>query len=122
MLVTIAQQHITVGARADDLLSWLPARLTAGLLGVLGATSTWRHLPSQAGLTPSPNSGWPMAAMALALNVSLAKPGVYTLHPAGRSPQAVDTARALQLAGRVVGALALLAGVVILFAAGKAFA
>jgi adenosylcobinamide-phosphate synthase len=63
-----------------------------------------------------------MAAMALALDVSLAKPGVYTLHPAGRSPQAADTARALRLAGRVVGVLALLAGVVILFAAGRAFA
>ncbi|MDO9029052.1 MAG: adenosylcobinamide-phosphate synthase CbiB [Hydrogenophaga sp.] len=109
-------------ARADDVLSWLPARLTAGLLGVLGATSTWRQLPSQAGRTPSPNSGWPMAAMALALDVSLAKPGVYTLHPQGRSPQPADTARALQLAGRVVGALALLAGAVILFAAGRAFA
>ncbi|MDO9293390.1 MAG: adenosylcobinamide-phosphate synthase CbiB [Hydrogenophaga sp.] len=109
-------------ARADDALSWLPARLTAGLLGVLGATSTWRHLPSQAGLTPSPNSGWPMAAMALALDVSLAKPGVYTLHPAGRRPQAADTARALQLAGRVVGVLALLAGAVALYAAGRALA
>jgi adenosylcobinamide-phosphate synthase len=109
-------------ARADDVLSWLPARITAALLSLLGAASTWRQLPSQAGLTPSPNSGWPMAAMALALGVSLAKPGVYTLHPAGRSPQPADTARALQLAGRVVGALALLAGAVILFAAGRVFA
>ena len=63
-----------------------------------------------------------MAAMALALDVSLAKPGVYTLHPAGRRPQAVDTARALQLAGRVVGVLALLAGAVALYAAGRALA
>ena len=109
-------------ARADDVLSWLPARLTAALLGGLGAASNLKQLPSQAGLTPSPNSGWPMAAMALALDVSLAKPGVYTLHPAGRSPQAADTARALRLAGRVVGVLALLAGVVTLFAAGRAFA
>ena len=109
-------------ARADDVLSWLPARITAALLGLLGAASTLKQLPSQASLTPSPNSGWPMAAMALVLGVSLAKPGVYTLHPDGRRPQAADTVLALQLAGRVVGALALLAGVVILFAAGKAFA
>ncbi|MBT9551410.1 MAG: cobalamin biosynthesis protein CobD [Hydrogenophaga sp.] len=106
-------------ARADDVLSWLPARLTAGLLGAAGR---WRELRAQAGLTPSPNSGWPMAAMALALDVSLAKPGVYTLHPAGRSPQAADTARALQLAGRVVGGLALLAGGVALCAAGRVWA
>ncbi|MBV1732945.1 MAG: adenosylcobinamide-phosphate synthase CbiB [Hydrogenophaga sp.] len=109
-------------ARADDVLSWLPARITAALLGLLGAASTLKQLPSQASLTPSPNSGWPMAAMALVLGVSLAKPGVYTLHPDGHRPQAADTVLALQLAGRVVGALALLAGVVILFAAGKAFA
>ena len=109
-------------ARADDVLSWLPARLTAALLSLLGAASTWRQLPAQAGRTPSPNSGWPMAAMALALDVSLAKPGVYTLHPQGRSPQPADTARALRLAGRVVGALALLAGVVLLFTVGRAWA
>jgi adenosylcobinamide-phosphate synthase len=102
-------------ARADDVLSWLPARITAVLLAGLdgrGGAVRWRQVRAQAGLTPSPNSGWPMAAMALALDVRLAKPGVYTLHPAGRSPQAADTAQALRLAGRVVGALALLAGVV----------
>lgn len=107
-------------ARADDVLSWLPARITAVLLAGLdgrGGAVRWRQVRAQAGLTPSPNSGWPMAAMALALDVRLAKPGVYTLHPAGRSPQAADTAQALRLAGRVVGALALLAGVVGLVAA-----
>jgi adenosylcobinamide-phosphate synthase len=96
-------------ARADDVLSWLPARLTAGLLaGVCGAFR-WQKLRTQARQTPSPNSGWPMAAMALALDVRLSKPGVYQLNPSGRSPQAADTARALQLAGRVVGLLAALA-------------
>jgi adenosylcobinamide-phosphate synthase len=92
-------------ARADDVLSWLPARITAALLGWLGAARGLRTLPSQARRTPSPNSGWPMAAMALALNVRLAKPGVYELHGAGRSPQACDTALALRLASRVVQAL-----------------
>jgi adenosylcobinamide-phosphate synthase len=101
-------------ARADDVLSWVPARITAVLLAGLGAVWRWRHVRAQAGLTPSPNSGWPMAAMALALDVHLAKPGVYTLHPAGRSPQAADTAQALKLAGRVVGALAGLSAVVLL--------
>ena len=100
-------------ARADDVLSWMPARITAVLLAGLGAVWRWRQVRAQARLTPSPNSGWPMAAMALALDVHLAKPGVYTLHPAGRSPQAADTAQALKLAGRVVGALAGLAAVVL---------
>ena len=111
-----------LAARADDVLSWLPARITAVLLGGMGIAGRWRQLAAQASLTPSPNSGWPMAAMALALDVSLAKPGVYTLHPAGRSPQAADTARALQRAGRVVGLLAWLAGAVVLCVAGRAFA
>jgi len=100
-------------ARADDVLSWVPARITAVLLTGQGAMGRWRQVRAQARLTPSPNSGWPMAAMALALDVHLAKPGVYTLHPAGRSPQAADTAQALKLAGRVVGALAGLAALVL---------
>ncbi len=98
-------------ARADDVLSWLPARISGALLGVLGAARDLGTLPAQARRTPSPNSGWPMAAMALALDVRLGKPGVYELHGAGRSPQAADTAQALRLAGRVVallGAAALL--------------
>jgi adenosylcobinamide-phosphate synthase len=93
-------------ARADDLLSWLPARLTGALLGLLGSARGLSRLPAQARRTPSPNSGWPMAAMALALDVRLAKAGVYELHGAGRSPQATDTAQALRLAGRVVALLA----------------
>jgi adenosylcobinamide-phosphate synthase len=109
-------------ARADDVLSWLPARITAVLLGLLSAPDILWKLPRQARITPSPNSGWPMAAMALALDVSLTKPGVYTLHPAGRQPMPGDTRRALQLAGRVVGALALLAGAVALVGMGRAFA
>ncbi len=96
-------------ARVDDVLSWLPARITAALLGLLGAANTLLKLPAQAGLTPSPNSGWPMAAMALALDVRLGKPGVYTLHPHGRGALPADTAQALRLAGRVVFTCALLA-------------
>ncbi|MDO9135475.1 adenosylcobinamide-phosphate synthase CbiB [Hydrogenophaga sp.] len=101
-------------ARADDVLSWLPARITGALVGVLGAARGLHTLPAQAGRTPSPNSGWPMAAMALALDVRLGKPGVYELHGAGRSPEAADTVQALRLAGRVV---ALLGAVSLLWAA-----
>lgn len=87
-------------ARADDALSWLPARLTALLLGApRHGPALWR----QARLTPSPNSGWPMAAMALALGVCLRKPGVYALNAAGRAPGPADTAQALRRAGRAVG-------------------
>ena len=96
-------------ARADDVLSWLPARITGVLLGVLGAAGGWHTLAEQARRTPSPNSGWPMAAMALALDVRLSKPGVYELHGTGRSPEAADTVQALRLATRVVTVLTMAA-------------
>jgi len=54
-------------ARADDLLSWLPARLTALVLLPPSMLAVMR----EARRTPSPNSGWPMAAMALRLSLKL---------------------------------------------------
>ena len=92
-------------ARADDVLSWVPARLTAWLLAVCAGGLPLRTLARQARKTPSPNSGWPMAAMALALDVRLAKPGVYTLHGEGRSAEPHDTQRAVRLGSQVVWAL-----------------
>lgn len=87
-------------AHADDVLNWLPARLTAGLL-MLGAGRTlWQTLPAQAALTPSPNGGWPMGAMALRLGVSLGKPGVYRLNGQAPAPQASHTWQALRRARR----------------------
>lgn len=85
-------------AHADDVLNWLPARLTAGLL-MLGAGRTlWQALPAQAALTPSPNGGWPMGAMALRLGVGLGKPGVYRLNAQAPAPQTVHTWQALRRA------------------------
>jgi adenosylcobinamide-phosphate synthase len=84
-------------ARADDVLSWLPARLTA-----LWLLPTPR-LFEQARQTPSPNSGWPMGAMALRLGVRLRKPGVYALNGDAPSPNAEQVRLALAYAGRVAG-------------------
>ncbi|HSX92451.1 MAG TPA: adenosylcobinamide-phosphate synthase CbiB [Hydrogenophaga sp.] len=101
-------------ARVDDVLSWVPARLTAALLLFAGGRLAPRALWREARRTPSPNAGWPMAALALALNLRLRKPGVYTLNAQGRAPEPADTTAALVLAGRalVVG-LVLLAAVVL---------
>lgn len=52
-----------------------------------------RKLPEQARATPSPNGGWTMGALALALGVRLGKPGVYVLNPEGRPPDADDFRR-----------------------------
>lgn len=96
-------------ARADDVLSWLPARITGLLLCALAGGQGARLLAQEARRTPSPNSGWPMAAMALALGVRLAKPQVYTLHVDGRAAAPGDTQRAVDLASKVVAALAVCA-------------
>lgn len=92
-------------ARADDVLNWVPARITAALLllaaGAHGLALA-RRLPAQARQTPSPNSGWPMAAMALALDVRLSKPCVYALHAQGRAPEPADTAHAVRLGARAL--------------------
>ena len=86
-------------ARADDVLSWLPARITAVLLHPPVHIESWRSLYRQSLLTPSPNGGWPMGAMALRLGVRLGKPGVYTLNAQARAPQSADVAAALRCAG-----------------------
>lgn len=89
-------------ARADDVLNWLPARLTGCVLALWAGGRVLRALPAQAGLTPSPNSGWPMAAMALALGVRLGKPGVYTLNAVGRQPVASDVGQAIDFCQKVL--------------------
>jgi adenosylcobinamide-phosphate synthase len=72
-----------VAARADDLLNFLPARLTALLMvlaaGVVGLEprGVWRTLRRDAGKASSPNAGWPEAAMAGALGVQLGGPSTY---------------------------------------------
>ena len=90
-------------AWADDVLSWLPARITALLLWVASSfkvTSFWSRLKQEAPKTPSPNSGWPMAAMALILNIQLSKPDVYTLNASGNAPNAADTQKSIKLASK----------------------
>lgn len=65
-------------ARLDDLLNWVPARLTAGLIALTHfGLSQWQAIREDAKLHRSPNAGWPEAAMARALNVALAGPRSY---------------------------------------------
>jgi adenosylcobinamide-phosphate synthase len=86
-------------ARADDVLSYVPARLTALLLALAGRRSP-RGLRAVARVTPSPNGGWPMGMLALALGVRLRKPGVYALNGEGPEPRATDTERAIAICSR----------------------
>ena len=59
-----------VSARMDDLANWIPARVTA-LLIVLLAPRAWRIVLRDGTSQPSPNSGYPEAAFAGALQVQL---------------------------------------------------
>ncbi|MDQ7744119.1 adenosylcobinamide-phosphate synthase CbiB [Hydrogenophaga pseudoflava] len=106
-------------ARADDALSWLPARLTALLIALPTMGRRWSAVVANAGLTPSPNGGWPMGALAVGLGIRLGKAGVYELNRDGRAPRASDTALALRRCGQVVAVLALLAGAVLLLSLGR---
>lgn len=89
-------------ARADDALSWLPARLTGALILAVGGGRHWKELSRLARLTPSPNGGWPMGALALALNVRLGKEGVYVLNESAPVPSSKHIAAGVALCGRVL--------------------
>jgi adenosylcobinamide-phosphate synthase len=95
-------------ARVDDVLSFVPARLTALLLAI----AAWRWpagLPREARQTSSPNGGWPMGMLALALDVRLSRPGYYVLHAAGKSVGPHDVARGLEIAARAAWLAAIVA-------------
>lgn len=102
-------------ARLDDVVNWIPARLTALLLLASGwllrhdVKNGWRIGRRDGGTTPSPNGGRPMAVMAGLLRVQLDKAGVYRLGDALEplTPAKIAAARRiLALAGwlAVVGA------------------
>ncbi len=117
-------------AKFDDVLAWVPARLTAFLLLATGyimqrvikaPKGIWSRalqLSSQASLTPSPNSGWCMAALALVFNVCLRKSGVYVLNAQGVQVRSEHIAQALRLSSYAVlaGMMLWAVGVVLLYA------
>ena len=109
-------------ARLDDLLNWLPARITGLIAAVVaplvGGTSpaAFRAMVRDAGRHPSPNAGVVEAAFAGALGVQLGGRNVYAgtvedrgLLGEGRPVQVGDVARAVRLANAVGLASAIIA-------------
>ena len=81
MIGYLTPRHAAFGwgaARLDDLLNWVPARVTGGLIAIVGGVAGhWTAIRSDARQHRSPNAGWPEAAMARALNIALAGPRSY---------------------------------------------
>ena len=103
-------------ARLDDLVMFVPARLTALLVGLAAGDpdAPWRAR-RYARATPSPNAGWPMGALAAALNVRLEKPGGYVLNEVADHPTVADgraAVAAVRRAGVAAYGTVALAGVV----------
>ena len=104
------------GARLDDVVMWLPARLSAAGIALagrspaaLGRARAWRTAP------PSPNSGWPMATLAATISVRLEKPGAYVLNPEAPLPTVTEGRRGARIVG-IAGGLAFVGAGVIAWA------
>jgi adenosylcobinamide-phosphate synthase len=101
-------------ARLDDVLNFIPARITAVLLLVAGALSRarvregWRILRRDGAATASPNAGRPMATIAGLLGVRLDKVGHYRLG----DPAVAITPGTIRAAWRIV-ALAMVLAVIL---------
>jgi adenosylcobinamide-phosphate synthase len=113
-------------ARVDDVLNWIPARLSALCIwAITGFPVNWRFIAQNARLHRSPNAGWPEAAMAYALEIRLSGPRSYEgqmqkfpwVNPIGRKnigPSEIDNAIRI-LWATWVGVLALVTASAILF-------
>jgi adenosylcobinamide-phosphate synthase len=87
------EQFGWASARLDDLVNWVPARLTAVLIAAAALRpDLGPMIRRDAGLHRSPNAGWPEAAMAGVLDAALSGPRSYDgqmqefpfVNPAGR--------------------------------------
>ncbi len=95
------KEHINIGwfsANLDHVVNFIPSRLTGFLIiasaAILGKDykRAWKIAKRDHSKTQSRNHGWPMAAMAGALNVQFEKPGKYIL---GDANEPLDSSKIL---------------------------
>ena len=80
MIGHMTPRHCEFGwaaARFDDLLNLIPARLSALLVALTNGWTNPKPILRDAPLHRSPNAGWPEAAMAVVLDISLSGPRSY---------------------------------------------
>lgn len=113
-----------VAARLDDVVNWVPARLTA----LLFAVASGRPIRVLQGARPdaplhrSPNAGWPEAALAHGIGCRLSGPRAYStgmedqpwVNAAAEDPDAAAIRRGLGLYVRMLGLTAALLGMLAL--------
>ncbi|HVP93660.1 MAG TPA: adenosylcobinamide-phosphate synthase CbiB [Methanoregulaceae archaeon] len=107
-------------ARMDDLLNYIPARITGGLLLLYFACKgrfrqAWHTFREDGKKRPGYNGGIPMAIMAGGTGIVFEKPGIYRIGPGVRSfdeagPEIFSAVRVVTLvfAGLLTGAVLLL--------------
>lgn len=109
-------------ARLDDLVNWLPARVTAALVVLVrprAANQVFRAVTTQAKEHPSPNAGVSEAAFAAALGITLGGRNIYgervedrPLLGRGRRAETGDIEAANRLSRDVTVALVVILGLV----------
>jgi len=116
-------------AKLDDILNWIPARICGGLMClVYRSRDSFEIMMTDGPLHSSPNAGWPEAAMAGILDVTLAGPRQYNgyqsddsyINPRGRTEMTrqdiVDAINVLNRSWKAIaGFIALLVFLVWLF-------
>ncbi len=108
--------HFELGyfsAKLDDVLNWIPSRISVLFIAIAALifntsenesrTTVFVHTIKSAKVegknTPSPNSGYPIAAASGALGIRLEKPDTYVLGDELNQPKPKDIKRASQLIG-----------------------
>jgi len=92
-------------AKFDDVLGFVTSRISPAFVALTALIFGYEHkgviqaAKDEHRKTPSPNSGWPMTAVARAMRISMEKIGVYVMG-AGEMPTVDDVTRCYKLVER----------------------
>jgi len=92
-------------AKFDDVLGYVTSRISPAFVALTAWMFGYEHkgvfkaATEEHSKTPSPNSGWPMTAVAHALGISMEKKGVYVMG-SGDMPSVEDVTRCYKLVER----------------------
>ncbi len=117
------EEHVNIGwfsAKLDTLANFVMSRLTALFIIVASPfaggnpKNAWKIMLRDRRKVPSTNHGWPMAAMAGALNVILEKPGVYVIGDGEEELSPEHIYKALKIRNAAIILFVLIVGIPIL--------